>query len=83
MRDANVKSIIPIFIALLLSGCDDSAGDEYVLYRSSVVPGIEKLEIAKFDADQPGSYNQENCQLAANLFQRQPGIKVRYWCEKD
>jgi hypothetical protein len=24
----------------------------------------------------------ENCQIAADLFMKQQGVKVKYWCEK-
>jgi hypothetical protein len=24
-----------------------------------------------------------NCQIAQELFQKQPGVTVKYWCEKD
>ena len=28
------------------------------------------------------SYNFENCQIAQELFQRQDGVKTKFWCEK-
>ena len=27
-------------------------------------------------------YNKENCDLAASLFQNQPDVKTKFWCEK-
>jgi hypothetical protein len=29
------------------------------------------------------AYNMGNCQIAQELFQKQPGISVKYWFEKD
>jgi len=26
-------------------------------------------------------YNLENCEVARDLFQAQPGVKVEFWCE--
>lgn len=40
-----------------------------------------RLHVATFDATDGKDYNRENCQAAANLFVRQPGVTVRYWCE--
>jgi len=54
----------------------------YVLYRSSVV-GVERIHIATFDADEGEGYNGANCEIARDLFQKQPGVKVRYWCEAE
>jgi hypothetical protein len=52
------------------------------LYRSSMVFENARLHVATFDAAEPFEYNWENCQLTAALFQQQPGVEVRYWCEK-
>ncbi len=52
------------------------------LYRSSRDFPEMRIHIATFDADEKFEYNWENCQVAAGLFQEQPGVKVRYWCEK-
>jgi hypothetical protein len=41
-----------------------------------------RLHVATFDAQESESYNRENCLVAANLFAAQPGVKVRYFCEK-
>ena len=66
---------------MLLTGCGDST---YTLYRSSSTTGGEswRLHIATFDAKEDEAYNMGNCQIAQELFQKQPGISVRYWCEK-
>jgi hypothetical protein len=66
-----------------------AAEDEvYTLYRSAVpLPGAElpllRIHIATFDAEGNGpGYNFENCNIAADLFSQQPGVVVRYWCER-
>ena len=58
------------------------------LYRSSVVAANARYHIATFDAGDKSyggkvfDYNWENCQIVAGLFQEQPGVIVKYWCEK-
>lgn len=69
------------FCLLLLYGCE-SPSDTYTLYRDSVVFENGRLHVASFDAADGSKYNNENCQHAQLLFQAQPGVKVRYWCEK-
>jgi hypothetical protein len=41
-----------------------------------------RLRIATFDASEKEQYNRENCDIARKLFQNQPDIKTRFWCEK-
>jgi hypothetical protein len=57
-------------------------GVVYTLYRTSPVDASMRLHVATFDAQESESYNRENCLVAANLFAGQPGVKVRYFCEK-
>jgi hypothetical protein len=58
----------------------------YTLYRTSAVedqsPKFQRTHVATFDAAGGEQYNRENCDIARTLFQAQPGIVVRYWCEK-
>ncbi|MDF1726335.1 MAG: hypothetical protein P1U53_01170 [Sulfitobacter sp.] len=56
--------------------------DVATLYRSSVFEEIPRIHIATFDTEDGFAYNWENCQIAAWLFAEQPGVSVRYWCEK-
>ena len=64
----------------LLTSCEP--GDyAFTLYRSSLVRDGTRIHIATFDASDGRDYNQTNCQIAADLFQAQPGVTVRYWCE--
>ena len=68
-----------------------SPAEEYTLFRSSPVdsrrpPGrtyiSSRIHIAIFDAPEGEAYNAENCNVAASLFASQPGVTVRYWCER-
>lgn len=74
-------------ITLVLSGCfgwfamaDD--GQIYTLYRNSPLDAMMRIHIATFDTSDGEAYNQENSGLAASLFQAQPGITTKFWCEK-
>lgn len=44
-----------------------------------------RIHVATFDVTEEDgggpTYNSENCQIAAELFQAQPGVTARYWCE--
>lgn len=58
-------------------------GKIYTLYRSSLVGGDMRVHVGTFDAEyEDETYNRENCFLAAALFQQQPGVTVKYWCER-
>lgn len=62
-----------------------SEDETYTLYRSSVVDVHFRIHVATFDAEgeeNMEAYNRENCFLASDLFQHQPDVKVRFWCEK-
>ena len=58
------------------------------LYRDSLVIENERIHIATFNSSTKAwkgsvfSYNWENCMLAARLFQQQPSVRTRFWCEK-
>ena len=40
------------------------------------------MHVATFDTANGREHNRENCHIAAELFATQPGVVVRYWCEK-
>jgi hypothetical protein len=79
-------SLAAFTAAALLAGCAGPTDDgAHTLYRSSPVEPDGKdwrLHVATFDAVDGDSYNAGNCRIAADLFAAQPGITVRYWCEK-
>jgi hypothetical protein len=67
---------------LALSACDPRDSSTYTLYRDSATDGaLMRIHVATFDADEDADYNRGNCEIARGLFQDQPGILVRYWCE--
>lgn len=71
-----------IVILLALAGCDPRDNGIYTLYRDSTSgPGM-RLHVATFDATEGEEYNQGNCNIARDLFQGQPGVQVKYWCER-
>ena len=57
-------------------------GVAYTLYRNSPLESTARIHIATFDADESDNYNNENCQQAQSLFQQQPGVTNKFWCEK-
>ena len=66
-----------------VGGCSDDRSDVYTLYRASALDQHMRIHVASFDAANSGvGFNQENCLIAAGLFAAQPGVTVRYWCEK-
>ncbi len=71
------------FVAL--TGCSVGTGADdriFTLYRGSTTDPNMRIHIASFDANEKEEYNRENCEIARQLFQAQPGVKVKYWCEK-
>jgi hypothetical protein len=71
---------------IALSACGDgtstSESSTYVLYRNSVTDKDMRLHVATFDAPENEGYNRGNCDQAQELFQAQPGVKTKFWCEK-
>lgn len=73
--------LITLSLALIipLIGCVDST---YTLYRTQVRNENARTHVATFDAKDGEAYNMGNCQIAEELFQKQSGVTVKYWCEK-
>ena len=72
---------VPLFLTFVtLSACD--AGSTYALYRNSVADERMRLHVATFDASDGEPYNKANCEQAKELFQAQPAVKTKFWCEK-
>jgi hypothetical protein len=69
-------------VALFASGCDAPEDQVYTLYRNSYVGANMRIHVATFDAAESEQYNEQNCNIAQELFQRQEGVVVKYWCEK-
>lgn len=77
-----MKKITLAFILLQLTGCFLSDSNTYTLYRSSATGEFMRLHVATFDASEKEDYNKGNCDIAQELFQKQPGVTVKFWCEK-
>lgn len=73
-----MKGRLLLFGAFALSGCTDN--DTYTLYRNSPSFADMRIHVASFDTGDGENY--KNCQVARELFEKQPGVTVRYWCEK-
>lgn len=73
------RAVFATITALVLTGCGDDG--VYTLYRSSLVPGVARIHVGTFDAEDGADYNRENCDLAAALFNAQDEIKTKFWCE--
>lgn len=64
-------------------GCEDAPVDVWTLYRTHLFDDSARVHVATFDNRGEGSaYNSDNCESAAELFQQQPGVTVRYWCRQ-
>ena len=74
-----IKKVLP-FLTVLLVACDSN--DNYILYRNSVTDETMRLHVASFDSSEGHAYNMGNCQTAQELFQKQDGVKTKFWCEK-
>lgn len=78
-----VQAVTLACLTLLAAGACKGGGTIYTLYRNSPVDTEVRIHVATFEADQPESYNRQNCQIAREHFQSGAGsVVVRYWCEK-
>ncbi len=68
-------------IGLVSCSPDFLSNSAFTLYRTSVLDESMRIHIATFDSKDGRNYNQENCELARQLFQSQDGVKTRFWCE--
>ena len=73
-----------ISAAFILAACGTGASEStsFVLYRNSVTDENMRIHVATFDASDGEAYNRGNCEQAQSLFQAQPGVKTKFWCEK-
>lgn len=81
MRNINAGLLVAL-CGPLLGACGTGDSDTFTLYRSSAMDGSMRLHVATFDSVDGEKYNAGNCEIARGLFQAQPGVTVRYWCEK-
>lgn len=74
--------ILPIAFVLVAGTVACSTKDTYTLYRNSVTADSLRMHVATFNASETGDYNRGNCEQARELFQTQPGVRTRFWCEQ-
>jgi hypothetical protein len=78
----NLSLRILLSLSLLaLAGCD-SGNEIFTLYRNSGTNENMRIHVASFDATDGEVYNRGNCEQAQLLFQAQPEVKTKFWCEK-
>lgn len=81
----NLASTVLLLLLLqsVVLGCTPAKQDTFTLYRNSSLDSTMRIHIATFDSKENGAtYNQEECMHAAELYQKQPGVAVKFWCEK-
>ena len=71
-----------VFPLSACGGASSSDSSTFALYRNSVTDENMRIHVATFDAADGEAYNRGNCDQAKELFQRQPGVKTKFWCEK-
>ena len=71
-----------LFIGFFAASPAAASEDAFTLYRNSALDPKMRVHVASFDTHNGEGYNKENCWLAADLFGRQVGVSVRFWCEK-
>lgn len=70
---------------IVLSACSLSGASDmqiFTLNRNSVTNENMRIHVATFDASEDEAYNRGNCEQAQLLFQAQPDVKTKFWCEK-
>lgn len=82
MRKTKFVYRFSIFASLITLVSCTGGGDVFTLYRASPLDPMMRIHVASFDSSDGTKYNSENCNVAAVLFQGQPGTTVKYWCEK-
>ncbi len=85
MGTLSPSHLVAVAIAAALASCGGSGVSEnelFVLYRNSVFDENMRIHVATFDALDGEAYNRGNCEQAQVLFQAQPGVKTKFWCEK-
>ena len=71
-------------IGIAGQACRGERADDhvYTLYRTSVVNDSMRVHVATFDAAGGEIYNRDSCEYTRALYQDQPRIKTRFFCEK-
>src|SRR3954451_16760414 len=75
-------SIILLYIAASVEQYCDITQVNALPENEGILEDAARIHIATFNSSDGEDYNRENCAIARGLFQSQPGVTVRYWCEK-
>ena len=81
-----------ICVSSVLVACSSDRGEAYALYRNSPFDYTMRVHWATFDADDKGSYNMNNCLMAARLLNanvtasakaegKERDVMAGFWCE--
>jgi len=76
-----LRILFLLSFVVLMAGCD-SGSNTFTLYRNSVTDENMRIHVASFNAADGEAFNRGNCEQAQQLFQGQPGVKTKFWCEK-
>ena len=76
-----LRVLFPLTLGALIVSCD-SGGDSFTLYRNSITDENMRIHVASFNSSDGEAYNRGNCEQAQLLFQAQPDVKTKFWCEK-
>jgi hypothetical protein len=80
-----LKFFVFAFALFIFSTCSYGStpdGQIFTLYRNSMTNENMRIHVATFDASENEDYNHGNCEQAQLLFQNQPSVKIKFWCEK-
>lgn len=77
----SLRMLLSFSLVALMAGCD-SDNQTFTLYRNSVMDANMRIHVGSFNAEDGDAYNGGNCEQAKQLFQAQPGVKTKFWCEK-
>lgn len=72
---------VALTVCIAAASCRGS-DHTYTLYRSSLANDSLRIHVASFDTPDGEIYNRDNCEAARALFQKQPNVRTRFWCEK-
>jgi hypothetical protein len=75
-----LRTLLALLVVSVVGCSSDS--ETFTLYRNSVTDENMRVHVASFNASDGEAYNKGNCEQAQQLFQAQPGVKTKFWCEK-
>ena len=73
--------IAGLVLVLLLPGLQVAKAESTAWGLYTTTLGGMPLYIAAFNAKQPSSFNQGNCEIAQKLFAGQTKLNVKWWCQ--